>query len=317
MTRSQSNVGVSLTGGLGNQLFQVAAALSISESERITLISSYGKPRISKCNEAEIYSLINKEEWLERDDARGNWLATKCVGYVLRMGIQPKVWECRLVAFLLTKFANLILSLSRYRRIWLIGGKGVGYFEIPNRRNFTLLSGYFQSYRWSLHKDVYNKLFLLRPKNPGPDLKYFETLASNCKPLIIHIRLGDYLSENDFGIPTIDYYKSAISKIANEIDFNEIWVFSDTLVKAKEILRLDVRTKIRWICELDGSSANTFQAMRLGAGYIIGNSTFSWWAAFLRFDAKAPVFAPKPWFRGMEEPKELIPPNWTRIWAGY
>ena len=317
MKRSNSSVGVSLTGGLGNQLFQVAAALAMSEGERVTLISSYGKPRFSKNNEAEIYSLIGAEDWIERDDEVSYWLPAKCVGYILRMGVQPKIWEKGLVSFLINKTANLILSMSRNSKIRILAGKGVGYFTLPEKKYFTLLSGYFQSYRWASLDDVYKKLFHLYPKHPGLDLKYYESLASDCKPLVIHIRLGDYLSERDFGIPSVEYYKSAISRISTEVDFDEIWVFSDTLTKAKEILHFDGRFKVRWIGELDGSAASTFQAMRLGAGYIIGNSTFSWWAAFLRLDTKAPVIAPKPWFRGMEEPFELIPKNWTRIDSNY
>ncbi len=82
MKRSNCGVGVSLTGGLGNQLFQVAAALAISEGERVTLITSYGKPRFSKNYEAEVYSLINGEDWIERDDEYSSWLPAKCVGYI-------------------------------------------------------------------------------------------------------------------------------------------------------------------------------------------------------------------------------------------
>ncbi len=317
MKRSNSGVGVSLTGGLGNQLFQVAAALAISEGERVTLITSYGKPRFSKNNEAEVYSLINAEDWIERDDKVRSWLPAKCVGYILRMGVKPKSWEKGTVAFFASKIANLILSISRRSRIRILAGKGVGYCTLPEKKYFTLLSGYFQSYRWAELDDVYKKLFNLHPKHPGSDLKYYESLSSDCKPLVIHIRLGDYMSETDFGIPSVDYYKSAIARISSEVEFDEIWVFSDTLSKAKEILHFDREIKVRWIGEIDGSTANTFEAMRLGAGYIIGNSTFSWWAAFLRFDTKAPVIAPKPWFRGMEEPFELIPQNWTRIDSNY
>jgi hypothetical protein len=317
VARRQNNVGVSITGGLGNQLFQVAAALSISGGEQITIISSYGKPRLSKKNEAEIYSLTDKEEWFERDDANRSWLVAKCVGYVLRMGVQPKTWEKGLFALFITKIANLIVSVSRRKRIWLLAGEGVGYFKLPEKKSGTLLSGYFQTYNWASNEDVYKKLFKLHPKQTGPELEYFETLSANRKPLVIHIRLGDYLSEDNFGIPTIEYYKSAISKITEVIEIDEIWVFSDSLTKASEILSLDASIKVRWVGELDDSTSSTFQAMRLGAAYIIGNSTFSWWAAFLRLDDKAPVIAPTPWFRGMDEPLELIPGNWTRIDAGY
>jgi len=53
--------------------------------------------------------------------------------------------------------------------------------------------------------------------------------------------------------------------------------------------------------------------MRHGKDYVIANSSFSWWAATLRFDRSARVIAPQPWFLGQEEPKDLIFSNWGRM----
>ena len=57
--------------------------------------------------------------------------------------------------------------------------------------------------------------------------------------------------------------------------------------------------------------------MRLGRGYVIANSTFSWWAAYLSLNPGVEVVVPSPWFMGMEDPGELIPPNWKQLDAGY
>ena len=317
MQRNNRGVGVSLTGGLGNQLFQVAAALSISNKRKIVLISSYGKPRLSKSNEPEVYALITDEIWCERYEAKGNWFASKSLGYVLRMGVMPKFWEKGLVKKLIKLFANLIVSIDCRKKFRLLIGSGVGYFLIPSSKNFTLLVGYFQSYRWASQKDVYSKLYSLKPRGHNPELDNLSVLSITSKPLIVHIRLGDYLSEDKFGVPSPEYYKSAISMISKKIEFKEIWVFSDSMSIARKMIEFSPSTKVRWIGQIDDSSASTFQAMRLGVGYIIGNSTFSWWAAFLRFNPNAPVIAPSPWFRGMDEPVELIPENWIRIGADY
>ena len=74
---------------------------------------------------------------------------------------------------------------------------------------------------------------------------------------------------------------------------------------------------IRWINSVDDSVVGTLQAMRLGCAYVIANSTFSWWAAYLSLNPSVEVVAPSPWFMVMEDPKELIPPNWEQIDAGY
>jgi hypothetical protein len=55
--------------------------------------------------------------------------------------------------------------------------------------------------------------------------------------------------------------------------------------------------------------------MRNMKGYVIGNSTFSWWAARLKYDHSAVVVAPVPWFKSMNDPEGLIPGDWITIEA--
>ena len=61
------------------------------------------------------------------------------------------------------------------------------------------------------------------------------------------------------------------------------------------------------------SSITTLEKMRCGSAYIIGNSTFSWWGSFLSHSINPPTIAPEPWFTGMNDPNELIPPEWIRM----
>jgi hypothetical protein len=42
---------------------------------------------------------------------------------------------------------------------------------------------------------------------------------------------------------------------------------------------------------------------------VIGNSTFSWWAAYLN-ENQTNIVAPRKWFKGREDPSELMPPHW-------
>jgi hypothetical protein len=53
--------------------------------------------------------------------------------------------------------------------------------------------------------------------------------------------------------------------------------------------------------------------MRYFSGYVISNSTFAWWAAFLRHNQEVPVYAPDPWFKMINDPKMLIPENWNKV----
>jgi hypothetical protein len=53
--------------------------------------------------------------------------------------------------------------------------------------------------------------------------------------------------------------------------------------------------------------------MRYGSSYIIANSSFSWWGAYLRKNQNAPVYAPNKWFKGMDDPDQLLPPDWRIV----
>ncbi len=317
MFRSKSLVGISLTGGLGNQLFQLAAALNVAKSSKVLIFSGYGKPRLSKYQEAEIFSLLEDQEWFQKYERNGSWVATKSLGYILRMGVNPKRWEKGIVKHLITLMANAVMSIDLRMRIKICAGSGVGYFHLRPRSGNTLLAGYFQSYQWVSADQVYEKFFSIKPKGINPEYEALKILAKDRSPLVIHIRLGDYLKEELFGIPSADYYKNAISKMSQIARFDEIWVFSDSVEKAKEMFDLNLPKNVRWFGEVDNSTASTFQSMRLGSAYIIGNSTFSWWAAFLSFKREVPVIAPKPWFLGMEDPTDLIPKSWSTLDAGY
>jgi hypothetical protein len=53
--------------------------------------------------------------------------------------------------------------------------------------------------------------------------------------------------------------------------------------------------------------------MRLGEGYVIANSTFSWWGAYLSRSSNPLIIAPRPWFSKVESPRDLIPDSWLTI----
>lgn len=306
---------ISLTGGLGNQLFQYAAALFGNSGFNLYLVSSLGNPRLSKSGKAEIYSFKIKE--LEVS-ASASWFTRKVAGYLLRQGLYTRGLE-RLRSFrAATSLAGrIILSFHFQQKIRLMIAKGVGYSELGQSNETQLLIGYFQTYHWASAPQVLEKLQELELSADSTEFQNYRDLALVEKPLVVHVRLGDYKSEEDFGIPTRNYYTAAIEKQLESKRYGSIWVFSDELEEAQQLLPKDLNMEIRFIPEVEESAAATLQVMRLGYGYVIANSTFSWWGAFLSFSEDPLVIAPSPWFRNSPEPAQLIPPHWTRCDAGW
>jgi hypothetical protein len=152
----------------------------------------------------------------------------------------------------------------------------------------------------------------LKVREPSQQLLKLGALAKTEEPLIVHMRFGDYRLENSFGLLTQKYYQESVKELWSSGDFKSVWVFSDEIDEARRYLQDTKISEIRYIPDVAKSSAQTLEAMRLGKGYVIGNSSFSWWAAQLSDNVNAKVIAPTPWFIGQDEPSALIPPNWTR-----
>lgn len=307
---------LSLTGGLGNQLFQMAAALHIANGDEIEVEWINSRPRLNSSQKPEISDFklpvnVKFQEW-----HKFHALSSKSVGYILRAGVNPKKYESselfrRTIAILAS-----IANVSTFKKlIPIYVNKGVGYSHEPafDEHKSLHLVGYFQTFKWVEKYDSTGELENFKVRNKSPQLLELFELAATENPLVVHMRFGDYRLENSFGLLTSRYYQDAISEMWKSQRFKAVWVFSDEIDQARKYLTGSEFKDVRFIPDVAKSSAQTLEAMRLGKGYVIGNSSFSWWAARMSFNQGAPVIAPTPWFIGQSEPVDLIPPNWIRM----
>jgi len=178
----------------------------------------------------------------------------------------------------------------------------------------TKVTGYFQSWRYP--SAVYNKicaedLRLLR----GPSSWLLEELhqAREIRPVVVHLRRGDYqLVADSFGLVGADFLKRAVEKVRSSGIGNPIWVFSDEPEYARQLF-IELKLAGRIIVPPPSSEpGESLALMSKGVANIISNSTFAWWGAFLNRSAKMTI-APQPWFRGIGEPQDLIPEHWLRV----
>lgn len=315
MKRSQKkSVFLFLTGGLGNQLFQYAAGLYLAEKYNLNLTAdiSTGRPRVNQTGKPEIYSFDLPLMDSVKPIPLTTPLVSRICGYRLRRALNRKVenqYSYNLLDFI---FQDFWVSLSIKRFVKLFVSEELGNSPLPNYKKSPYLIGYFQTYNFAQSPKVYDSLMSLRLCNPSPDVTQYFDLSKLEKPLIVHVRLTDYLSEASFGIPSSKYYCDSISSQWDSGIYKKIWVFSDDIEGARQKIPQFFYPNIRWISSADLDSASTLEVMRFGHGYVIANSSFSWWGAFLSYKANPKVIAPIPWFIGKKDPLDLIPLEWAK-----
>lgn len=175
------------------------------------------------------------------------------------------------------------------------------------------LRGYFQTWKYAQSLIGCDGFV---PKLENSSIWYSE-MSENAKevqPVIIHVRRGDYQAHGDkYGLLSSKYYLNALRIIPEELRNSPIWVFSDDINLAKDMLEKVLPLNTLWIDPPRISNpAESFMLMTLGYAHIIANSTFSYWAAQLSSTTQI-VIAPKKWFKSMEDPKDLINPSWHLV----
>lgn len=310
---SKKNLIVSLTGGLGNQLFQLAAGLKMSNGEEVHLIAAYGNPRPFDQNTAELFSFYLPANVKKIERGAASLLVKKCVGYNLRMGTDPRSYEkLKFVRWFIKCVTNSLLFFDLHRYFTLVAGKGVGFNQISISKKNSLLVGYFQSHRWASDSNVLKVLKTIKPIARNTLLENLIIKAKSEKPLFVHVRLADYKHEEKIGIPSRDYYSNSVKKFMKTGRFSKIWLFSDEVETAKNYIPDEYKEILTIIPEIDNSPALTLELLRHGSGYVIANSSFGWWGAFLSYEENVKVIAPYPWFKNLDSPLDLIPPSWER-----
>lgn len=301
-------------GGLGNQLFQVAAGLSISLSEKVPLIidDSYGNFRKNVSGQADLFTYkTNMFSTLRIPSNKQKYLG-QILGLLIRMSLKSREgMKPRIVRLVLSKLASILLTLKLRRKIVVWSATDVGYESLPYSSKSQYLIGYFQTYRYAELNTV--KTLMSNLTLMDKEILEFKELAKKETPLIVHIRLGDYLQESNFGVLSREYYDRALSSMTSNYKFGKIWVFSDDIENAKSFIPHRFMALCRWMDDKNDSACKTLEKMRLGSGYVIGNSSFSWWGAFLTHKMSAPTIAPHPWFTGMRQPIELLPSTWMTV----
>jgi hypothetical protein len=128
-------------------------------------------------------------------------------------------------------------------------------------------------------------------------------------PIALHIRRGDFLinSGNHYN-QSLDYYEKALSKFDSK---RQVVIFSDD---PQWCVEQKLFESDRFIVSSGNDPYVDLYLMTQCSDFIIANSTFSWWGAWLA--DKGRVIAPKKWFgpnNSHLNTKDLYPEHWEII----
>ena len=306
MNHRSGAVTIYLTGGLGNQLFQVSQALGIAKGRRLC-IASYKQDEINQ----QMVRQLKEGAYFFQDKTRINSLLNPpLVSLVLRLTSSKFLWV-RYLQFaprILSKFANG--WHTRLNRVTDVG------FEEKDNRDPNVLIGYFQSYLYVDKALLKRNLGSNYSDKTNQILERYRLLSKAESPTLVHVRLGDYRMESRFGNLEREYYLNAIQLIKMRSQLKAIWLFSNEPDEAIKFFPVEMWQRIRIVNEPTLSSLENLEIMKMCSNYVIANSTYSWWAAFLSLNGDPFVIYPSPWFKKMKSPRSIAPPTWMPL-EGY
>lgn len=281
---SRRHLIMEVTGGLGNQLFQYAAArsLALSQGADLLLDTSFydrGRHRTFELDRFPIRADIVGQK------PQARWLRPlKTLSNKLFRLDQPSYHEPHFT------FDPGFVQLTAPQRL-------TGYFQSPR---------YFESHVEQVHAE------LTPPAPQDAESQRLAEILQQPNSISLHVRRGDYVNNPKASATyhecSPDYYTRALQRLPE----GAIVVFSDDPAWVQTQLNVGRPLHIA-SADLARSAIADLWLMTQAQHHIIANSTFSWWGAWLS-SRPGTTIAPKNWFRSSEYSTcDLLPEHWIQV----
>jgi hypothetical protein len=287
---------VQLKGGLGNQMFQYAAGLSLAAHHHTnvkvdTSLLNRGDDEIGTVRYFDLQQLQLSPEVATQQEISN---------------AHPKYPFGKLADKLKPPFRRKVFKEANYTF-------DPNFFEAHDHiylKGYRQTEKYFSPITENVRKGFQFKLEAIQDvKEKASELRTINSVS-------IHIRRGDYsntIVSNYHGILEKDYYQKAIDHIQMKVTDCSFYIFSDDAEWVTSNLTFSASVHI-----VSGLATKThfedFYLISQCKHQIIANSTFSWWAAWLNPNPDKIVIAPKKWFNNAPyDTRDLIPESWIKM----
>ncbi len=227
------DVRVELVGGLGNQLFGYFAGLYLQQSFESSITLDFSQIRT--------IGHLNSDLRLF-DLAPHRSIDSYSYESKVRTLIRRVRDKSIIISPNLSKFIYPTTSvIGDDCNLLVIGDNRNINNERDKLKSKILLRGYFGNFEYFEQLDTSKKLLELA--RPRPAFRRAYSIAKTRRPIVVHVRRGDYVShKNIYGLLSETYYENAINEAKSLVGNQPIWVFSDDLNFAENMfIRLGVK----------------------------------------------------------------------------
>ena len=299
---NKTRIKVLLAGGLGNQLFQLADALADSKSS-ISLDYSYAK------NSDFIFEVSSQLRISSIDKQHKRWgIEIFLFNSLLNISGRRLSPVSSFLSKFYKKFCLVVLKLLDFshRKISIQDKLQCLLSELFET---SLRVGYCQDQSISkLDKTLYELRREVFSSNYSRNKE-----VCNSRILVVHIRHGDYLGLPNFGLLTEDYYHLCIKMQMQLSSYDEIIVYTDAKANLARYIPNRYIKITTVVNNPEMFSGELLERMREGKGYVLANSTLSWWAAQLSYTPNPIVLYPSPWFAARSLVTPPLRPHWIPV----
>lgn len=290
-----------LMGGMGNQMFQYAIArhIAIKHNTSVVLDLSFLNNRPLNAD----YTFRNYE--LDIFNIKARIANNNDFKF-----IKPSYYN-------ILKYKLLNKPIPYYKQ-HIITQKDIHFDKnILTAPNNVLLNGYWQSEKYfkNIEETIKEDFTITEPLDVKNNEVLYNIITTNS--VAIHFRRGDYVSNKStkatHGICDLKYYYEAVDCIKQKVTNPFFYIFSDDIEWVIENFKLNNN-----IIYIDKEKKNkSFHDMKLMSSckhFIIANSSYSWWAAWLGYYCNKIVIAPKKWFNILSKnTQDLYVDKWIKI----
>jgi hypothetical protein len=294
---------VRLSGGMGNQMFQYALGQTLALKHGVELKL-----------DAEL--LLNRVRWPGNQSKSVPFRNYDLEIFNVSAELAHRSEIPALHRLYLTGVSKLALDRLRCRLIPNPGREKSFAFDpaILKLGRQAYLEGYWQSPKY--FDEIADRIrgdFALKHAMSDKALKLQAGICSG-NSVCINVRRTDFVESSVHGTFGMKFYEQGIRVIAEKAKIDWIYIFSDDVRWCEEHLAFDYRSTVVGHEFAGPKFGDYLYLMASCRHFVIPNSSFAWWAAWLNTDPQKIVVAPQRWFlnEGINT-DDLCPKGWFRI----